>query len=70
MTPPPPKTTTPTPPANSDLPYGIPVPDPKEKGLVYSPYDKTKKVDVRGVAPGKKVRCPYTGKIFLVPAIP
>jgi hypothetical protein len=61
---------TPEAPATSDLPYGIPVADPKEKGLVYSPYDKTKKVDVRGVAPGKKVRCPYTGKIFLVPAIP
>ena len=47
------------------MPFGIPVPG--KKGFVYSPYDKTQMVDVRGITPGKKVRCPYTSKIFLVP---
>jgi hypothetical protein len=47
------------------LPFGLPV--PSKKGFVYSPFDKTQMVDVRGIPPGKKVRCPYTSKIFLVP---
>lgn len=47
------------------MPFGLPVPN--KKGFVYSPFDKTQLVDVRGIPPGKKVRCPYTSKIFLVP---
>lgn len=58
--PPPP----PQPPA--ELPYGKPVPG--KRGFVYSPYDSSAGfVDVQGIAPGTKVRCPYTGKIFRVP---
>lgn len=62
VTPPtPPK---PQPPA--ELPYGKPVPG--KRGFVYSPYDSSAGfVDVQGIAPGTKVRCPYTGKIFRVP---
>jgi hypothetical protein len=47
------------------MPFGLPV--PSKKGFVYSPFDKSQMVDVRGIPPGKKVRCPYTSKIFLVP---
>lgn len=60
-TPEPPK---PQPPA--ELPYGKPVPG--KRGFVYSPYDSSAGfVDVQGIAPGTKVRCPYTGKVFRVP---
>lgn len=61
----PPPTVTP-PPTNSGPPYGIKVNG--KPGFVYSPFDKTAGiVDVQGMAPGTKVRCPYTGKIFIVP---
>lgn len=54
------------PPVSSGPPYGIKVNG--KPGFVYSPFDKTAGiVDVQGMAPGTKVRCPYTGKIFIVP---
>ena len=50
----------------SDLPYAKPVPG--KPGYVYSPFDPNGGyVDVKGYAPGQKVKDPYTGKIFLVP---
>jgi hypothetical protein len=52
-------------PQPAQIPFGLPVPG--KKGFVYSPFDKSQQVNVVGIAPGKKVRCPYTGKIFLVP---
>jgi hypothetical protein len=46
--------------------YGIKVPN--KPGFVLSPYDKSSRiVDVQGIATGTKVKCPYTGKVFLVP---
>jgi hypothetical protein len=60
--------TKPTPPpttTGSNL-YGVKVPN--KPGFVLSPYDKSARiVDVQGIAPGTKVKCPYTGKVFLVP---
>ncbi len=46
--------------------YGIKVPG--KAGFIYSPYAKTEGlVDVQGYAPGTKVKCPYTGKVIIVP---
>ena len=63
--PPFPPPTTPAP-APATTPYGVKVPG--KTGFVYSPFDKTAGVvDVQGMAPGTKVKCPYTGKVFIVP---
>jgi hypothetical protein len=49
-----------------DLPYAKPVPG--KPGYVYSPFDPNGGyVDVKGFAPGQKVKDPYSGKIFRVP---
>lgn len=62
----PPPSPKPLPQPKAELPVGIKVPN--KPGFVYSPYDKTAGiVDVTGFAPGTKVKCPYTNKVFLVP---
>lgn len=48
----------------SDLPYGKPAPG--KPGYVISPYHAGY-VYVKGFARGTEVRCPYTGRMFLVP---
>ena len=51
---------------SGDFPYAKPVPG--KPGYVYSPFDPNGGyVDVKGYAPGQKVKDPYSGKIFLVP---
>lgn len=48
------------------LPFGTPAFG--RKGFVYSPYAPDQGlIDVKSVAAGAKVRCPYTGKVFRVP---
>jgi len=57
---------TPAPAAPRDVSYGTPVPG--KPGFVtstHSPYAGY--VDVRGFPPNTEVKCPYSGKIFLVP---
>jgi hypothetical protein len=41
---------------------------PGEPGLVRSPFAGPERlVDVSGIAAGTPVKCPYTGRVFLVP---
>ncbi len=60
---------TPTPPPaapSREMSYGTPVPG--KPGFVTSPHSPyAGYVDVRGFPPGTEVKCPYSGKIFLVP---
>lgn len=54
-------------PSQAELPYGTPIPG--RPNMVNSPYaGKTQLVDVSGMGPGQTVKCPYTGKLFKVPA--
>ena len=56
----------PSPLIDSDLPYGTPVQG--KPGFVISPYAPTEGyVDLRGFPSNTEVKCPYSGKIFLVP---
>lgn len=49
-----------------EMQYGTPVPG--KPGFVTSPHSPyAGYVDVRGFPPGTEVKCPYSGKIFLVP---
>jgi hypothetical protein len=56
----------PAPLAPKEYPVGTPVTG--KPGFVTSPYKPyAGYVDVRGFSPGEQVKCPYSGKIFLVP---
>jgi hypothetical protein len=49
------------------LPVGKRVPG--KPNYVYSPFAASNQViDIEGFAPGTEVKCPYTGKVFAVPA--
>ena len=50
---------------SSGLLGGIAIPG--RPGFVYSPYDYNQILDVRGQPSGAKMRCPSTGKSFVVP---
>lgn len=55
-----------TPTTGREIAYGTPVPG--KPGFVTSPHSPyAGYVDVRGFPPGTEVKCPYSGKIFLVP---
>jgi hypothetical protein len=53
------------------LPYAIGIPLNGAPGYVYSPYAPGKLAfKVGNVAPGTLVKCPYTGKMFVMPPVP
>jgi len=55
-------------PTAPEVPYGIPIPN--RPGFVNSPFAaKHQLVDVTGLPVGMEVKCPYTGKLFRVPAM-
>ncbi len=51
-------------PAGRNYPVARPTGTP---GIVFSPYNPTKKIDVTGFRPGQRVKDEQTGEIFLVP---
>ena len=56
-----------TKPVVTEIPFGLPIPG--RPGFVNSPYaQKHQLVDVTGLPTGMEVKCPYTGKLFRVPA--
>jgi len=56
-----------SPAAATDMPFGTPIQG--RVNMVNSPFaGKTQLVDVSGMSPGQTVKCPYTGKLFKVPA--
>jgi hypothetical protein len=55
-------------PSTPEIPYGIPLPN--RPGFVNSPFAaKHQIVDVTGLPVGMEVKCPYSGKLFKVPAM-
>lgn len=57
-------------PAKPDTAPGKATPVPGSPGLVYPPgaeHTPINMIDVRGLAPGQKVKDPRTGQIFIVP---
>lgn len=58
--------TTATDPA-SDLPYGTPIPG--RPGFITSPFAfKHQVIDATGLPAGMEIKCPYTNKLFRIPA--
>ena len=56
----------PEPPVVEEAPFGIPVPG--QKGMIKSPHAPTSGlIDVSGMKPGTKIRCPYSGNVIRVP---
>ena len=54
-------------PAVQEIPLGVAIPG--RPGFVNSPFaEKHQLVDVTGLPAGMEVKCPYTGKLFRVPA--
>lgn len=53
--------------AQSEVPYGMPIPG--RPGFVHSPFTgKLQIVDVTGLQADQEVKCPFSGKLFRIPA--